>query len=117
MKSIRAENGNVILEATAFVSVAFGLLLVSGIQLFTIQRNQLELESIARNTMRSYLNYPQRDMSQVLDFWQARSSILNSETIELSVSCKPSCRSNGAVVLAKLSWDGLSAEAFGVLSV
>ena len=113
MKSIRAEDGNAILEGVSFAAVSFGLVLFSGLGLFQVQEDQLELQGIARNVMRDHSLHPELSLEEALHNWQSLSSSWNGRHISISLSCVNPCTA-GAIKWLRLSGNELSALSFGI---
>lgn len=114
MKRISNDQGNAILEAISFVAVSFGLILLSGVQLFTIQRDQLELSLLSRNVMTSFLNSTDTSLAEQLVFWKSRSGF-SDQQVAMNVRCSPDCLTRGSIVIADLSYLGQEVRVFGVL--
>lgn len=113
MKSIRAEDGNAILEGVSFAAVSFGLVLFSGLGLFQVQEDQLELQGLARNVMRDHSLHPELSLEEALHNWQSLSSSWNGRHISISLSCVNPCTA-GAIKWLRLSGNELSALSFGI---
>lgn len=114
-RRIGSDAGNALLEAVGFVTVAFGLLLVAGLELFQLQQSQLELQTIARNAMRSYLIQPQSSIAELVKFNQQQSRAWQNEDVEMLLSCSAGCDLPGGFIVLSIVSGGLSAKAFGVI--
>lgn len=115
-RKLSSETGNALVEAVCFVTIAFGLVLSSGIELFEMQKSSLELQSIARNSLRSFLIDPSQDLSLVVRNNQLDSPRFRNETFSVEINCNPNCDSPSGTIQLKITSLGSSAEAFGVLS-
>jgi len=115
VKFLSDDSGNATLEAVSFVAMSFGLILLSAIQLFSVQIDQLELSLVSRNVMSSYLSDSDMTLGNELSFWKSRSSLFDQD-IALKVNCTPDCTSTGSIVVADFSFQSLSVRVFGVLS-
>lgn len=109
-----SDKGNVLVEVVAFVSVAFVLLLESGLNLFHIEKQQQELSQIARNSLREHLLYPEEDLGDIIENWKSQSGEFASSQIDYQISCLSCCESPGAIVQVRLSAEGVSVSAFAV---
>lgn len=115
--SVREERGSVLVEVVAFAVVGFGLVLTLGFQLLEQERKIIELQTIARNSMRSYLLHNASDMYQEVSRLQSASKLWSEESIDVSITCEPTnCDLPNSFVWLELSADGLSAKAFGINS-
>lgn len=115
MKDFRSESGNVLLEAVGFVSIALGLVFISSIQLFTVQKEQLDLLLLARNLTTSHINNPEANLNVQLDYWKNKTSFAN-KTINVQMTCTPDCSSSGSLFQITFTSDSNYLETFGVLS-
>ena len=114
-KSFLEERGSALVEVVAFAVVGFGLVLTLGFALLEQERRVIELQAIARNSMRSYLLHNSSDMFQAVSRLQSASKLWAEERIEVAVTCLPTdCHLRNSFVWLELSADGLSAKAFGV---
>ena len=109
------DQGSTLIEVVAFAVVAFGLVLTLGFQMLEQERKVLELQSIARNSMRSYLLSNSNDILGEVSRLQASSRLWNEERLEVEVNCLPSsCSVPKTLIWLVLSGSGLDAKAFGV---
>ena len=114
-KSFLEERGSALVEVVAFAVVGFGLVLTLGFALLEQERRVLELQAIARNSMRSYLLHNSSDMFQAVSRLQSASKLWGEELINVAITCLPTdCNLANSFVWLELSADGLSAKAFGV---
>jgi len=114
-KSFLEERGSALVEVVAFAVVGFGLVLTLGIALLEQERRVLELQAIARNSMRSYLLHNSSDMFQAVSRLQSASKLWGEERINVAITCLPNdCDLPNSIVWLELSADGLTAKAFGV---
>jgi len=114
-KTFLEERGSVLVEVVAFAVVGFGLVLTLGFTLLEQERRVLELQAIARNSMRSYLLHNSSDMFQAVSRLQSASKLWAEERIDVAVTCLPNdCDLPNSFVWLELSADGLTAKAFGI---
>ena len=114
-KRLFQEHGSVLIEVVAFAVVGFGLVLTLGVQILEQERKVLDLQSIARNSMRAHLLNPANDLDQAVERYQAASKLWAEESITVLLKCVPSsCEAANSLVWLKLSGSGLAAQAFGV---
>ena len=115
MRRLSHDAGNALLEGVGFAAVAFGLLFSLGMYVLSLERDELALESIARNSMRAYLLDISSDLPAAVSRFQTE-SILSSQAIQIEISCtNDDCTSQGNLIWLKLTTDELSARAFGVI--
>jgi hypothetical protein len=115
-KCLNDEQGNILLEAVTFAVLAFGLLLTLSLQLSDLERKQIGLEVIARNSMRYFLLNQDSDLEQAVRYFQQFDEGLVDEDLSLTVSCNPSnCESTGAILWLEVSSGINKAKAFGVV--
>lgn len=117
MKSrvIRQEQGSALIEVVAFAAIGFGLVLTLGFQLLEQERKVLELKSLSRNAMRSYLLSPTEDLFDEVSMLQSNSRLLVKENLSVSTSCLQSeCDKPNTLIWLELQLGDLSAKAFGV---
>jgi hypothetical protein len=99
----------------AFAVVAFGLVLTLGFQMLEQERKVLELQSIARNSMRSYLLTNSNDILGEVSRLQSASRLWSQELIDVEVNCVPAnCSVLNTLIWLELSGSGLDVKAFGV---
>ena len=111
------DRGSVLIEVVAFAFVGFGLVLTLGFQLLEQERKVLELQGIARNSMRSYLLHPSSDMYEEVSRFQEGSQIWAEETIDVSITCSPAnCYLPNSLIWLRLSLGDMKTKAFGVRS-
>jgi hypothetical protein len=110
------EQGSILLEAVTFAVLAFGLLLTISLQLSDLERKQIGLEVIARNSMRYFLLNQDSDLEQAVRYFQQFDDQLVDEDLSMTVSCNPSdCESSGAILWLEISSSMNKAKAFGVV--
>lgn len=109
------DQGSTLIEVVAFAVVAFGLVLTLGFQMLEQERKVLELQSIARNSMRSYLLSNSNDILGEISRLQSASRLWSEERIAVEVNCVPAnCSVAKTLIWLELSGSGLDAKAFGV---
>lgn len=109
------DQGSTLIEVVAFAVVAFGLVLNLGFQMLEQERKVLELQSIARNSMRSYLLSKSNDILGEVSRLQSASRLWSEERIAVEVNCVPAnCSVPKTLIWLELSGSGLEAKAFGV---
>jgi len=115
-KCLDADQGSILLEAVTFAVLAFGLLLTLSLQLSDLERKQIGLEVIARNSMRYFLLNQDSDLEQAVRYFQQFDDQLVDEDLSMTVSCNPSnCESSGAILWLEISSGMNKAKAFGVV--
>jgi hypothetical protein len=115
-KCLNDEQGSILLEAVSFAVLAFGLLLTLSLQLSDLERKQIGLEVIARNSMRYFLLNQDSDLEQAVRYFQQFDEGLVDEDLSMTVSCNPSdCESSGAILWLEISSGMNKATAFGVV--
>jgi hypothetical protein len=115
-KCLNDEQGSILLEAVSFAVLAFGLLLTLCLQLSDLERKQIGLEVIARNSMRYFLLNQDSDLEQAVRYFQQFDEGLVDEDLSMTVSCNPSdCESSGAILWLEISSGMNKATAFGVV--
>jgi len=115
VKSIRDEKGNAILEGVAFAAVAFGLVMVSGLEIFQVQSEQIELQRLARNVMREHSVHPDLGIGDTLANLKSLSQDWKEMELSISLVCTSSCQ-EGDIEWLSLSGGGLTAVSFGVVN-
>ena len=111
------DQGSTLIEVVAFAVVAFGLVLTLGFQMLEQERKVLELQSIARNSMRSYLLTNSNEILGEVSRLQASSRLWSEERIEVEVNCVPAnCSVPNTLIWLELSGSGLDVKAFGIQS-
>ncbi len=109
------DQGSALIEVVAFAVVAFGLVLTLGFQMLEQERKVLELQSIARNSMRSYLLSNSNDILGEVSRFQSASRLWSEERIAVEVNCVPAnCSVPKTLIWLEISGSGLDAKAFGV---
>lgn len=112
---IRQDQGSALIEVIAFAAIGFGLVLTLGFQLLEQERKVLELKSLSRNAMRSYLLSPTADLFDEVSRLQSESRLLVEESVSVSTSClQAECDKPNTLIWLELELEGLSAKAFGV---
>lgn len=114
---IASDRGGALIESVGFVTVAFSLLLSSGLELFKIEQQQLELSSIARNSLREYLLNPTENLEEIVAKWQSLSSDFDASQLEFNVECSAYCTTPGALIKFQLRSDNLAVNAFAISQV
>jgi hypothetical protein len=112
---IRADSGSIVLEATSFVTMAFSLLLVLSLQLFDVERKQIMLEEVARNSLRAYFLGSSKDLAADIEFYKNLSNSFEGEDLAITTRCVPAnCETTGSLVWLELASGNNYARAFGV---
>ena len=112
---IRQDQGSALIEVIAFAAIGFGLVLTLGFQLLEQERKVLELKSLSRNAMRSYLLSPTADLFDEVSRLQSESRLLVEESVSVSTSyLETECDKANTLIWLELELEGLSAKAFGV---
>lgn len=112
---IRQDQGSALIEVIAFAAIGFGLVLTLGFQLLEQERKVLELKSLSRNAMRSYLLSPTADLFDEVSRLQSESRLLVEESVSVSTSClQAECDEPNTLIWLELELEGSSAKAFGV---
>lgn len=115
-KNLDDNQGSILLEAVSFAVLAFGLLLTLSLQLSDLERKQIGLEVIARNSMRYFLLNQDSDLEQSVRYFQQFDDELVDEDLSMTVTCNPSdCKSSGAILWLEISNGTNKAKAFGVV--
>ena len=117
MKSslLRQERGSALIEVVAFAAIGFGLVLTLGFQMLEQERKVLELKSLSRNAMRSYLLSPSADIFDEVFRLQSDSHLVAEERLSVSSSClQAACSNPNTLIWLELQAGNLSAKAFGV---
>jgi hypothetical protein len=110
------DQGSILLEAVTFAVLAFGLLLTLSIQLSDLERKQLGLEVVARNSMRYFLLNQDSDLERTVQYFKQFDDRLVDEDLSVSVSCNSSdCESTGAILWLEIAIGMNKAKAFGVV--
>ena len=113
----KQDRGNILIEVVTFAFVGFGLVLALGFQLLEQERKVLELQGIARNSMRSYLLNASNDMFEEVSRHQEDSRLWAEESLDVSITCSPAnCSLPNSLIWLRLSAGDLNAKAFGVRS-
>ena len=116
-KLIKQEQGNALIEVVAFAAIGFGLVLTLGFQMLEQERKVLELKSLSRNAMRSFLLSPSTDIFDEVFRLQSDSQLLAQESLSVSTSClQAECSKRNTLIWLELQAGDLSAKAFGVTS-
>lgn len=114
-KLIKQEQGNALIEVVAFAAIGFGLVLTLGFQMLEQERKVLELKSLSRNAMRSFLLSPSADIFDEVFRLQTDSRLLAEENLSVSTSClQAECVKPNTLIWLELKAGDLSAKAFGV---
>lgn len=115
-KCLKADQGSILLEAVTFAVLAFGLLLTLSLQLSDLERKQIGLEVLARNSMRYFLLNQDSDLERTVRHFQQFDDQLVDEDLAMTVFCNPSnCESTGAIFWLEISTGINKAKAFGVV--
>ena len=114
-KLVKQEQGNALIEVVAFAAIGFGLVLTLGFQMLEQERKVLELKSLSRNAMRSFLLSPSIDIFDEVFRLQSDSQLLAQESLSVSTSClQAECSKPNTLIWLELQAGDLSAKAFGV---
>jgi hypothetical protein len=115
-KFVSQEKGSALIEVVAFAAIGFGLVLTLGFQMLEQERKVLELNSLARNAMRSYLLDSSADIFDEVFRLQSESRLLAMEGISVSTSCiEDQCSKPNTLIWLELQAENMSAKAFGVI--
>lgn len=115
--SIQDDRGSALVEVVAFAVVGFGLVLTLGFHLLEQERKVLELQGIARNSMRSHLLHTSTDLYEEVSKYQGSSKLWSEESVQVTIACTPAnCDLPNSMIWLELSAGSLSAKAFGVAS-
>ena len=115
-RSLESEKGSILLEASGFVTLAFGLLLTLSLNIFDLESRQLGLEQIARNATRFYLLHPGSDLLTAVADFQALDGLFADERVDVTIRCQPTdCLASGALIWLELKAGENAAHAFGVI--
>ena len=113
-KLVKQEQGNALIEVVAFAAIGFGLVLTLGFQMLEQERKVLELKSLSRNAMRSFLLSPSIDIFDEVFRLQSDSQLLAQESLSVSTSClQAECSKPNTLIWLELQAGDLSAKAFG----
>jgi len=116
IRSLSDEDGIILLEAVAFTTLAFGLILSLGIDLVQLERRQIGLEQLARNAARFFLLNPDSDFSEAISTFQELDSQMQDDQITLALRCQPTdCEASGTFVSLEITSGDNVAKAFGVI--
>jgi hypothetical protein len=111
---VKQEQGNALIEVVAFAAIGFGLVLTLGFQMLEQERKVLELKSLSRNAMRSFLLSPSTDIFDEVFRLQSDSQLLAQESLSVSTSClQAECSKPNTLIWLELQAGDLSAKAFG----
>lgn len=114
-KFLASERGSILVEATGFAVLAFGLVLTLSIQVFELERRVIGLESLARNAMRNSLLSSDFDFQSIVFDFQNLDPLLSEEDISVSTSCSASqCSRSGELIWLEISIGNAKAKVFGV---
>lgn len=113
-RSICRDVGSVLIEAVGFVVLAFGIILTAGLGLFELQAAAIELQSIARNSVRSFVLDDSQSLPQLVQRNLSASERWRGREIDIRISCSPDCLAKPTQVRIELSAGQIKAEAFGV---
>jgi hypothetical protein len=112
---LRQERGSALIEVVAFAAIGFGLVLTLGFQMLEQERKALELKSLSRNAMRSYLIGPSADIFDEVFRLQSDSRLLAEESLSVATSClQAECLKPNTLIWLELKAGNLSAKAFGI---
>lgn len=112
---LNSESGNAILETIGFVTVAFGLILTFGLQLFQLQSNAIELELVARNSLRDYLTHQSETLLETTRRHLGESRDFQDLDVAIDVVCSPDCLTRPFHIQLSLFVGAIRASAFGVV--
>ena len=111
---IRSERGNVLVEVVAFVALAFGLVLDAGLELFKLEKQQLQLSVVSRNSLREYMSNSSDSLAEIIWRWQSRSTEFSAERMEFNLVCLSDCDQKGSIVSLQLRSENLAVDAFAI---
>lgn len=111
---IRQDAGSALLEAVGFAVLVFGMILTAGLGLFQLQAAAIELQSIARNSVRSYVLGEGKSLSDLIQINLEASQLWRDRKIQVSIRCLPDCFTKPTRVRIELTDGQIKAEAFGV---
>lgn len=115
MKRLSSDQGNALLEGVGFAAIAFGLLMTLGLNVLTLERDELTLMSIARNSMRAFLLQDSEDLESAVAMFQEQTTLAN-DALDVRVRCeRQDCRTRGNLIWLEIHSDDLVASAFGVI--
>lgn len=115
-RSVLSEQGSIVIEATGFAVLAFGLVLTLTIQVFEMEKRVIGLEALARNAMRSSLLNSDFDFKTSVTEFQNLDPLLSDEDIFVSSTCSiSSCSNSGELVWLEISVGSAKAKVFGVI--
>jgi hypothetical protein len=115
-RALESEQGSIVVEATGFAVLAFGLVLTLTIELFEMERRVIGLEALARNSMRHALLSSDFDFEGSVADFQILDSLLRNEDVSISSTCSfSSCLRSGDLIWLELSVSGAKAKVFGVI--
>jgi hypothetical protein len=115
-RKFESDKGSIVLEATGFAVLAFGLVLALTIQLLDIERRVIGLEALARNAMRHALLSSDFDFETSVASFKDLDPLLQDEAVLVSSTCSLStCSRSGDLVWLELSLDSTEAKVFGVI--
>ena len=116
IKVLESDKGSIVLEATGFAVLAFGLVLTLAIQLFDMEKRVIGLEALARNAMRHALISSDFDFETSVASFKDLDPLLRDEAVLVSSTCSLStCSRSGDLVWLELSLDTTKAKVFGVI--
>jgi hypothetical protein len=116
IKVLESDKGSIVLEATGFAVLAFGLVLTLTIQLFDVERRVIGLEALARNAMRNALISSDFDFETSVASLKDLDPLLRDEAVLVFSTCSLStCSKSGDLVWLELSLDSTKAKVFGVI--
>lgn len=113
---LSSESGSALLESISFAVVAFALVLTLGLRLFEYQSQAMELEILARNSLREYLTQQNDSLSVLVKRNLAESEKLHDLEVSVHIDCAPSCFEKPFQIRLVLNAEAISASAFGVVS-
>ena len=112
---LSSDDGNALLEGVAFLAVALGLVFALSIQVFEMERRQLALSGLARNSMRSYLVESRTDLEGTVLSIQAKTPLLSQDQLSIDVTCRSKlCDDPGELIWLRLRTENLTALAYGI---
>jgi hypothetical protein len=115
-RKLNSEKGSIVVEATGFAVLAFGLVLTLTIELFDMERRVIGLEALARNSIRHALVSSDFDFNAIVADFKNLDPLLRNENISISSTCSLSqCPRAGELVWLELSIDSAKAKVFGVI--
>jgi len=113
---LQSEKGSIVVEATGFAVLAFGLVLTLTIQIFELERTVIGVQALSRNAMRHALLSSDFDFETSVANFKHLDPFLRDEAVLVSSTCSlNSCSRSGDLVWLELSLENTKAKVFGVI--